>query len=105
MGKAERAKGAEAEREVARILTAAGFPATRNARNGISAEDVSHQIPGVWLEVKRRERLNVSEAMKQARAYAAFAVKVPVVVHRRSRESWLATLPLADLLELMGGNK
>jgi hypothetical protein len=79
-------------------------PATRNARNGISAEDVSHQIPGVWLEVKRRERLNVSEAMKQAR-YGATMDETPIVVHRRSRESWLATLPLADLLELMGGNK
>jgi Holliday junction resolvase len=100
MGKAERAKGAEAEREVARILTAAGFPASRNARNGLSAEDVSHQIPGVWLEVKRRERLNVSEAMNQARAGAA-AGQVPMIVHRRSREPWLVTLPLTDLLKMM----
>lgn len=53
----------------------------------------------VRFEVKRVERLNVSEAMKQAQRDAA--VRVPVVVHRRSREPWLVTLKLEDWLEWM----
>ena len=97
MGRASREKGAEAEREVARILTANGYVVSRNARNGLSTDDLAHTIPGVHLEIKRRERLNVSEAMGQAARDAGS--RCPVVVHRRSREPWLATVLLTDLIE------
>lgn len=112
MSRMERNKGAAGEREVAAILTAAGFPASRNARNGLSAEDVAHAIPGVYLEVKRRETAEIWKWVAQAWAasrdvtappeigpdlYAA----VPVVVFRRNRSEWLACLPFADLIELL----
>jgi len=48
------------------------------------------------FEVKRVERLNVSEAMRQAQRDAGS--KIPVVAHRRSREPWLITLLLSDFL-------
>ena len=48
------------------------------------------------FEVKRVERLNVSEAMRQAVGDAAG--KIPVVAHRRNREPWLVTLKLDDFL-------
>ena len=47
------------------------------------------------------ERLNVSEAMKQAqRDSELFKDGAPAVFHRRSRESWLVTMRLADWIEL-----
>ena len=97
MGKSEREKGAAGEREVAKLLNEAGFVTSRNARNGLSTDDLAHTIPGIHIEVKRRERLNVSEAMQQALRDAHG--RTPVVVHRRSRETWLATVRLSDLLE------
>lgn len=97
-GAMSRRKGARAEVEVAAILTEAGFPCSRNARNGLSVEDLAHAVPGVLFEVKRVERLNVGEAMRRATVAAASSDASPVVVHRRSREEWLATVRLSDLL-------
>ena len=54
------------------------------------------------IEVKRVERLNIGEAMKQAERDAAG--RIPVVMHRRSRQPWLVTLHLADFLKKAGGN-
>lgn len=118
MGAASRAKGATAEREVAAILTAAGFPCERNARNGLSAEDVAHAIPGVYLEVKRKERLDLHECLAQVHLGARERpdgvaiwgdprLSVPILIFRRNRTNanwptgdWHACLPLDDLIEL-----
>lgn len=97
MSATERRKGAGGEREVAKLLTEAGFPCVRNGRNGVTSDDLRHGIPGVHIEVKRRERLNVSAAMAQASRDADG--RSPIVVHRRSHEPWLATVQLSDLLE------
>ena len=54
------------------------------------------------MEVKRVERLNVPEAMKQAaRDAERFRDGAPVVFHRRSREPWLVTMRLEDWLDFM----
>ena len=121
MGKASRVKGAAGEREVAAIFQAAGFDVTRNARNGISTDDLATELelPGFLFEVKRRERIDIHAMMRQAH----FAVRtdpqgvafwnyrpnaVPVGVFRRSRTKanwptgeWHATLPLDDLMTLL----
>lgn len=58
-------------------------------------------LPGIHMEVKRRERLNVSEAMKQAaRDAERFHDGLPTVFHRRSREPWLVTMKLEDWLDI-----
>lgn len=105
MGKASRDKGAAAEREVARILTHAGFPATRNARNGISAEDVAHAIPGYWIEVKRKERLDLWMCLAQADdgADGATGLEViePALIFRRNRSPWYVAIPLDNWLDLL----
>lgn len=51
-------------------------------------------LEGYHFEVKRVEKLNVPEAMKQATRDASG--RVPVVVHRRNREPWLVTMRLDD---------
>ena len=93
-------KGSAGEREFAALLTAWGFPAHRNDQTfvgGVGRPDVAAEgLEKYHFEVKRVERLNVPEAMKQAIADASG--KIPVVVHRRSREPWLVTMKLEDWL-------
>ena len=63
-------------------------------------------LPGIHIECKRVERLNVPEAMRQAiRDSEAFQDGAPAVFHRRSREPWLVTMRLADWIALYGRQK
>ncbi|MBQ8953208.1 MAG: hypothetical protein IJ048_03755 [Clostridia bacterium] len=100
-----KAKGSQGERELASLLTEAGFPAHRNDQRdvgGYDNPDISAEgLEGWHIEVKRVERLNVGEAMKQAEHDAAG--RVPIVAHRRNRQPWLVTLHLADWLQLIRG--
>lgn len=58
-------------------------------------------LPGVHVEVKRVERLNISQAMAQAvRDAERFKDGSPAVFHRRNREGWLVTMQLSDWLAL-----
>lgn len=95
-----KAKGSAGERELCAYLTARGFPAHRNDQRyvgGIGNPDVDAEgLEGYHFEVKRVERLNVPEAMRQAIHDAAG--RVPVVAHRRNREQWLITMRLDDFL-------
>lgn len=107
MGKMERQKGARAELEVAAIACQYGFNAERNARNGITAEDIHHDIPGLHLEVKRQETMAIWKWWTQAQSDALAASPVgepplvPTVVFRRNRSDWLVCLRFTDLLELV----
>lgn len=60
-------------------------------------------LPGVHIEVKRVERLNVPEAMDQATRDADRFGGFPALFHRRSRSPWLVTMRLVDWLELYQG--
>lgn len=86
-GKRSRNKGANGEREFARLVAAHGFDCERTGRNGRTAEDVTHSIPGVHLEVKRDERLSVDAMVRQAERDAAEGLE-PVVGYRRNRQPW-----------------
>ena len=98
-------KGSQSERELASILTDAGFPAHRNDQRDIGGydnPDISAEgLEGYHFEVKRVERLNVGEAMHQAERDAAG--RVPLVAHRRNRQPWLVTMHLTDWLRLIRG--
>lgn len=93
-------KGSAGERELCAVLTAAGFPAHRNDQRflgGFDNPDIGAEgLEGYHIEVKRVERLNVSDAFAQA--VMDSAGKVPVVAHRKNREPWLITLKLEDWL-------
>ncbi len=103
MSARERTKGAVAEREAIALIRAAGWPHARRTHDGrrqAGRGDVAGGPAGVHVEVKRVERLNVPGALAQVRADAD-PLDLPVLVHRPSRSEWMATLPLADLLELL----
>ena len=98
-------KGTAGENELAKLLRSKGIRAYRNDqiyKGGKDNPDVSAEVFDVPLhiEVKRVERLNVSEAVNQAVQDAAQGT-LPVVAHRRNRESWLVTIPLLPLLEVL----
>lgn len=58
-------------------------------------------LPGVHIERKRVERLNVLEAMEQAvRDAEKFKDGTPTLFHRRNRKPWLVTMRLEDWLGL-----
>lgn len=95
-------KGSAGERELAEVLRAAGIRAYRNDqiyRGGKENPDVSAEVFGfpLHIEVKRVEKLNVSDAVNQA-VRDAKPGALPVVAHRRNREEWLITMPLLSLL-------
>ncbi len=101
MGRSQQRKGAEGERELARILTGYGYDIQRGG--SLSFGDVPDLVglPGVHIEVKRVERLNVPEAMGQAiRDSDRFKDGIPALFHRRSRSPWLVTMRLEDWIKL-----
>lgn len=65
---------------------------------GHDAPDIDG-IYGLHIEVKRVERLNLSEAMQQSENDARLH-EIPVVMHRKNREEWQVTVKLHDLQRL-----
>lgn len=93
-----RQKGARGEREWAAYLRDLGFGDARRGQQfsgSPDSPDVAGGIPCTHPEVKRVERLNLHDAMKQAVADAGDAI--PYVAHRRNRDVWLVTLRADDL--------
>lgn len=100
MGKSSQRKGADGERELAAILREHGYDVERGGSQTYGEVPDLVGLPGVHIEVKRVERLNVPEAMAQAIRDAARFGGVPSLFHRRSRSPWLVTMRLTDWLEL-----
>jgi Holliday junction resolvase - archaeal type len=98
-------KGKAGERELAAELRERGFAARRAQQySGTDgSQDIKHDLPGVHLECKRVERLNVLNAYLQAQRDAQAGGLMPVVAHRCNRSPWLVTLSLDDFLQLVRG--
>ena len=97
-----RNKGARGEREWAKVLTDAGFPAIRGVQHsgGPDSPDViCNKLPFHW-EVKRVQRLVLEVAMAQA-INDAGKKNIPAVAHRKNRQDWLVTMRASDLLKLL----
>lgn len=98
-----RDKGKRGERELAKVLTEYGFSCRRGQQyNGADGSADVIGLSGVHIECKRVERLNIHEAMKQA-SEDARAREMPVVMHRKNGEKWLATMKLEDWIQLYKG--
>lgn len=95
-----RAKGAGGERELAHELEKYGYSARRGQQFcGANGDADVEGVPGLHIECKRVERLNIHKAMKQSRRDAREA-DVPVVIHRKNRTKWLVTLDLDEFMKL-----
>jgi hypothetical protein len=98
-----RAKGAVAEREVRDIVRKAGYRCERDGQIDNFAEanaDLRHDVRGVHFEVKRRETLALPQWTRQAEEDAR-PDEQAVVVYRRSREPWRASVDFEWLLYLL----
>ena len=101
MGKSSQRKGADGERELVAILRERGYDVERGGSLTYGEIPDLTGLPGVHIEVKRVERLNVGEAMSQAiRDSERFHDGAPALFHRRSRAPWLVTMRLEDWLKL-----
>ena len=95
-----RAKGARFERWVANWLKGFGLNARRGQQfsGGPDSPDVVGW-PGVHIEAKAVERLNIDQAMSQAVGDAG--TNLPLVIHKRNRGPVMVTYRLEDT-ERMG---
>lgn len=101
MGKKSQRKGADAERELAAILTGYGYDAERGGSLTYGTVPDVTGLPGIHIEVKRRENLNLLDAIRQAAADAErFQDGKPAVFHRKNRSPWLVTMPLEAWMQL-----
>jgi Holliday junction resolvase len=91
-------KGARGEREFSKVCREHGYEARRGQQyNGIEGEDVVG-LPGIHIEVKRVERLNIEEAMSQSKTDAQG--NIPIVSHRKNNCEWLITMRAEDWFKL-----
>lgn len=94
-------KGADGERELAALLREQGFDIERGGTQSFGAIPDLTGLPGIHIECKRVERLNVAEAMQQSERDAErFQDGAPAVFHRRNRQPWLVTMLFTDWIKL-----
>ena len=101
VGKRSRRRGADGERELAKKLSTYGFDCRRGQQyhGGGDSPDVVG-LPGVHIECKRVETLNIEKAMVQSRRDAEGTSDIPVVMHRKNREGWKVTMDLDEFMNL-----
>lgn len=98
-------KGNGGERELARILKEYGYDARRGMQyQGGQLEADVVGLPGIHIECKRVQGLDITKAMEQS-IRDAKEDEIPVVIHRENRKPWSISLRLGDLIEIgaLGG--
>jgi Holliday junction resolvase len=99
-----RQKGKAGELEFSRLCRDEGYDVRRTAqfcgKTGEAADVVG--LPGIHVEVKRVERLDLQAAMDQSirDADAAGNGEIPIVAHRRNHEKWKITMLAEDWFRL-----
>ena len=119
-----REKGKRGERQWRDELRARGYSARRGQQYSGSPESpdvICDELDWLHFEVKAVERLNIEDAMDQARRDSrsgnhrtpalspcgegadSQAGQVPLVVHRRSFRPWLVTMDAETFFGFLGG--
>lgn len=101
MGSRSARKGAFGELELCKIFREHGFDCSRGGSLSFGEVPDLSGLPGIHVECKRVERLNVQKAMDQAiRDSERMQDGAPALFHRRNRKPWLVTMRLDDWLAL-----
>lgn len=100
MGKMSRDKGKRGELELAKKLREYGYE-TRRGQQFCGAKGDADVIglPGIHIEVKRVEKLNLYEAVKQSVRDSVYE-ELPAVFHRKNNQEWLVTMRLSEWIDL-----
>ena len=95
-------KGKRGELELVRKLKEYGFGTRRSVQYNGKADDGQADLvglDGIHIESKRVERLNIYDAIAQAK-HDAKADELPTVFHRKNNAKWLVTMELNSWMEL-----
>ena len=102
-------KGKIGELELVNKLKEFGFDCRRSQQfKGDTTNDDDADLVGIddlHIECKRVEKLNVEEALQQAERDNHNPSKIPLVMWRRNREEWKATVRLNNFIKLFKGWK
>lgn len=91
-------KGNRGEREFASLCRDNGYECRRGQQyNGLDGDDVTG-LPGIHIEVKRVEKLNLYDAMEQSTRDRKG--QLPIVAHRKNHCDWLITMKAEDWFNL-----
>jgi len=97
-------KGKDGELEFARFCRDQGYNEARRGQqySGIAGDADVVALPGVHVEVKRREKLNLYDAIGQAVKDASGRGEgdLPIVAHRKNNCEWLITMRAEDWFEI-----
>lgn len=101
-----REKGKRGERELAKKLKEYGYECRRGQQYcGSNGDADVVGLKGIHIEVKRKERLNLYDAINQSVNDSKideipFGYDLPTVMHRKNNCEWLVTMRLKDWIEL-----
>lgn len=95
-----RAKGKRGELALARRIREFGFEARRGQQySGATGEADVVGLPGIHIECKWVERLNLQDAMDQS-VRDTRPGELTTVFHKRCRTDWIVSMPIKDWMEL-----
>ena len=95
-----RQKGKRGELELAKKLRQYGYSCRRGQQYSGSNSDADViGLPGIHIECKRVEKLNLQDAMDQAKRDKRNE-EIPAVFHRKNNCEWLVTLTLDDFIKI-----
>lgn len=96
-------KGKTGELELARKLKEHGYDVRRSVQYCGKEEEGQADLvglQGIHIECKRTEKLNLYDAVNQAKRDSEGKGEIPVVFHRRNNCEWLAILTLEDFINI-----
>lgn len=104
IGKSSKARGKRGELSLVHVLRDAGFlEARRTAQycGKAGTSDVTG-LPGIHVEVKNVQRLNIWEALAQSKrdSEADGNGDIAAVFFKRNRSGWYVAVPLSDFIRL-----
>lgn len=100
MGKKSKEKGKRGERELASVLRNYGYDCRRGEQySGGNGDADVIGLPGIHIECKRVERLDLLSAVEQSKR-DALPGEIPAVFHRKNQSEWLVTMPLENWIEI-----
>lgn len=93
-------KGKAGELELANKLKEYGYDTKRSVQyNGKGGQADVVGLPHIHCEVKRVEKLNLYDAMDQAKRDAKNG-DLPAVFHRKNRCNWMVSMELTDFMKI-----
>jgi Holliday junction resolvase len=93
-------KGANGERELSNKLKGYGYQTRRGQQYcGANGDPDVVGLPGIHIECKRVEKLNLYDAISQAKSDKKDN-ELPTVFHRKNNCEWLVTMPLDDWIKI-----